>query len=143
MIVSQSNLTWVCDNVVVMVWRKWNNIARGCWNQCLVGQPAVANTARHVLGIDWTSLWILTRDSCSSVWVSGSRWRTRLSSSSRRCLLGLRSVDPDDHGNTLMFSFYRKSIVTRALCGLEMSCWKSSLCRSKTGSMWRRITSSR
>jgi hypothetical protein len=39
--------------------------------------------------------------------------------------MGFKSGDLEGHGSTLMLFCSRKSIVTRAVCGLALSCWNT------------------
>ena len=58
---------------------------------------------------------------------AGWRWRTRRSSSSQRCSIGLRSGERAGQRITLTFCCSKKSVVMRAVCGRALSCWNTSL----------------
>jgi len=53
-------------------------------------------------------------------------WWTRLSSSSQRCYIWFQSGDFEDHGNTLMLFWVRKSTVIIAIWGRASSTNKSN-----------------
>jgi len=102
-------------------------------------------TLLHLLGMNRITFCIRTCGiichSCCNAWPSRSNdscggWWTRLSSSSQRCSIWFQSGDFEDHGNTLMLFWVRKSTVSIAIWGRALSCWRIALCRSIALHVW-------
>ena len=66
----------------------------------------------------------------------GCRRRRRRSNSSQRCSMGFKSGDLEGQGRTLMLWCLKKTVVSRAVWGRALSCWKTSLTFTMMGCTW-------
>ena len=83
------------------------------------------------------------RESSANVTGWFGNWRRRRSISSYACSIGDKSGDTAGHGNTLTFCWVRKSVTTRATCGLALSCCSVTACWRTNGTTWACRISSR
>ena len=115
--------------------RHWGWFSKVTTFQYLVCPPADWITARQRRLIDRlyrliTSIGMLFHSCTSACWswrsVCGwtGRWRTRRSSRSHSCSIGERSGDFDGHSMTSTLFACRYCVVSRAVCGRALSCWK-------------------
>ena len=114
-------------------------------SQYLLWPSLACNTAWTRLCIDSINWQIrscgILLHSCSRACCSLSclqRWLTTAHVSIQvihKCSIGFKSSDLNGQGSTVTFWLAKKSTVERTVCGRALSCWKTSLRRSITGSM--------